>query len=111
MELIPKTMLFTFFSFFGVLLIIGLLSVEIDYEKAKNYKADVITEIENSNFSDKVIDACVENAENNGYELTVNPTTVNAHTNEQYAEVILKYNYNIPILNIQKTKELRGFAR
>ena len=51
---------------------------------AKEYKADVIAEIENSNFNPSVIAACTSQAEAEGYQLTVSDCTYDALGESQY---------------------------
>lgn len=111
MESIPKV----FFSLF-LFLIVTVLGINIinagqNKSEAESYKAEVIAEIENSNFSDEVISECVSNAEKNGYTLTVNKTVVDADVEEYSAEVVLGYTYSIPLLNVDSTHYIRGVAR
>lgn len=111
MKQIIETILSVIFLFIGTVLIVSLISVEADYEKAKNYKADVISEIENSNFSPTVINTCIDEAQKHNYDLEIEVTEINPNSNEKYAEVTLSYDYSIPALNVTKNKTLRGFAR
>lgn len=89
----------------------GFISAAFNKSDAVNYKADVIAEIENSNFNDKVIQSCIEEAEKNGYELTVNKEVLNRTEDKVIAEVVLKYDFKIPILNINNEHQTRGYAR
>lgn len=89
----------------------GVMTVSSEVARAKEYKADVIAEIENSNFNQVVIDACIDQAKNAGYELEVLNTIYDADNNITTAEVILSYEYDIPIFGIHKTHETRGIAR
>ena len=72
---------------------------------------DVVSEIENSNFSDDVISSCIEQATENGYTLAVNKIVVDPKSYDQIAEVTLKYNYTIPILKLDEEKIVKGVAR
>lgn len=78
---------------------------------AKEYKADVIAEIENSNFNPNVIASCIEQAADAGYELQITSCTYDDDSNIQTAEVILTYNYEMPLFGIYDTKTTRGIAR
>lgn len=78
---------------------------------AKEYKADVIAEIENSNFNPDVIAACVAQAQATGYQLQVVNSVYDAEHDIQSAEVILTYSYKIPLFGIVETKSTRGIAR
>ena len=78
---------------------------------AKDYKADVIAEIENSNFNDNVIDACIAQADASGYKLQITNATFDQDNEIQTAEVILSYDYKMPLFGISVTKTTRGMAR
>lgn len=90
---------------------IGTVMAGADTAEAEKYHADVITEIECSNYNDTVMASCAAQAANNGYELTIDPIRYDEAGNIQTAEVILKYKYEIPLFQISKQKEIRGFAR
>lgn len=94
-------------SFVGI----GLIGVSGEIAAAKEYKADVIAEIENSNFNQHVINGCIEQAKASGYKLTVTNCSYDDNRNIQSAEVILGYTYEIPILGIKDTRMTRGVAR
>lgn len=78
---------------------------------AKEFKADVIAQIEDSNFNQNVIQACKEQAQAAGYTLEVTDCTYDADGGMQTAEIILGYAYNLPLLGIRDTKTTRGIAR
>lgn len=111
MGTIAKTLLGVFFivlvSLTGIQTVIG----GTDVTEAQNYHEDVITEIECSNFNPEVIAGCISQAAQNGYALTVTPVKYDEDGNMQTAEVILKYNYGIKILNLSQEKSIRSFAR
>ena len=77
---------------------------------AKEYKADVIAEIENSDFNRHVISSCISQAQSAGYTLTVTPSA-NADGETVSADVILSYDYKMPVFGIEKTHMTRGIAR
>ena len=78
---------------------------------AKEYKADVVAEIENSNFNPYVVAGCIEQAEKAGYQLQVTNCTYNEENDIQTAEVLLSYYYELPLFGISKTMTTRGIAR
>lgn len=78
---------------------------------AKEYKADVIAEIENSNFNPGVIAACMQQAQNLGYSMEVNGYVYDEEHDIQSAEVRIIYSYKIPLFGISKTQMTRGIAR
>lgn len=105
----------TFSTLFVLLFVIfagaALLTVSADVAAAKEYKADVIAEIENSDFNPYVINECITQAQAAGYQLQVTNSIYDVDSNVKTAEVVLSYDYNIPILGISKTHETRGIAR
>jgi len=99
-----------------VLLLNALLCVTVSnagimVAAAKEYKADVIAEIENSNFNAYVMEGCIRQAEQVGYDLQITNYTYNDTHDIQTAEVILTYSYELPVLGIYETKTTRGIAR
>lgn len=79
--------------------------------EAKEFKADVIAEIENSNFNPNVINGCMEQAKEAGYELQIISCLDDENRNIQTAQVILTYSYQMPLFGIFETKTTRGIAR
>ena len=93
--------------FFYLLCVFGaaaLLTASAQTAAAKEYKADVITEIENSDFN------CISQAQSAGYTLAVTPSA-NADGETVSADVILSYDYKMPVFGIEKTHMTRGIAR
>lgn len=78
---------------------------------AKEYKADVIAEIENSNFNAFVIEGCIKQAEKVGYQLEIANYIYDENYDIQTAEVILKYTYQLPLFGISINQTTRGIAR
>ncbi len=106
-----KTYLGLFFLLLMGLVGIGVVTAGVQSAAARNYHADVISEIECSNFNSGVIDACRQQAQDAGYDLNVRTMNYDAEGHVMTAEVILEYNYAIPILNLVTDHEVRGFAR
>lgn len=79
--------------------------------EAKEYKAHVIAEIENSNFNENVINACITQAQQAGYELDITSCIYDENYDIQTAEVILTYTYKMPLFGVVQTKTTRGIAR
>lgn len=97
-----------------LLLILGgaaLITVGADVAAAKEYKADVIAEIENSNFNPYVVNECISQAQAAGYQLQVRSTDYDTDNNVMAAEVILSYEYKLPVFGISRIQETRGIAR
>lgn len=106
-----KTYLGLFFILLTGLVGIGVVTAGVQSAAARNYHADVIAEIECSNFNDGVIAACKTQAQEAGYDLTVRAMTYDARGKQKTAEIILTYDYAIPVLNLITEHEVRGFAR
>lgn len=90
---------------------VAVVSVGADVAAAKEYKADVVAELENSNFNPEVIAGCMEQATAQGYELEIVPCTYDDIYDRQIAEVRLTYRYEIPLLGISQERVTRGIAR
>ncbi len=89
----------------------AILTAGSDVIAAKEYKADVIAEIENSNFNQEVIDACTAQAAAAGYRLEIRNCTYDPYNDINTAEVILTYRYELPLLGISVESSTRGVAR
>ncbi|MBQ8278247.1 MAG: hypothetical protein IJZ23_00220 [Roseburia sp.] len=78
---------------------------------AKEFKAAVVAEIENSNFNPNVIEGCIKQAREAGYELQVTNCVYDENNDIQLAEVVLTYVYELPLFGISETRTTRGIAR
>lgn len=108
---IIKAYMGMFFFLLELILGVSVVTMGVEEQAAQNYHADVIEEIESSNFSPSVIQACKTQAQDCGYELEVNVIMTDADNNIQMAEVVLKYSHSMDILEITEAKEKRGIAR
>ena len=79
--------------------------------EAKEFKAAVISEIENSNFNPYVINSCKNQAQEAGYTLEITNCIYDEYQNIQTAEIVLTYSYYLPLFHIAETKTTRGIAR
>ena len=95
----------------NIFMCITVSNATVSMAEAKEYKAQVIAEIENSNFNENVIAACVSQAQMAGYELQVTNCIYDENYNIQTAEVILTYSYKMPLFGVSETKTTRGIAR
>ena len=89
----------------------AVINVSAAIAEAKEFKTDVIAEIENSNFNQNVIDGCIRQAQANGYVLQVTKCTYDARQDTTTAEIVLTYTYEIPLLDIEERRITRGIAR
>lgn len=94
-------------------LFLGLtvISVSADVAVAKEYKAMVVAEIENSDFNPNVIAACEEQAALQGYSLEITPCVYDERCDRRIAEIRLTYNYELPLLGVSQQRVTRGIAR
>ena len=95
----------------NLLMSMMLLTVSAKTAAAKEYKAAVVAEIENSNFNPRVIAGCIEAAADLGYTLEVKRCVYDEKSDVCTAEVLLGYTYEIPLFGISDTKITRGIAR
>ncbi len=104
---------------FGILFILlanifvctGLIGASGQVAAAKEYKAQVVAELENSNFNPAVIEACKRKAAEDGYELKISECVYDAWQNMRAAQVSLKYHYRIPVLGISEENLTYAIAR
>lgn len=89
----------------------ALINAASDASAAKEFKADVIAELENSDFNPYVVNECIAQAQAAGYTLQIGNLTYDADNNVKTAEVILTYGYELPIFGISQVHETRGIAR
>ena len=94
----------------GFFLCISIVAGVYTKTQAEEYKADIITEIENSNFNESVMEACTLQAGEAGYTVEIRPCYYDADGDMTLAEVLLEYSYQVPLLGIAEKKQLRGIA-
>ena len=92
-----KTYLGLFFLLIMGLVGIGVVAAGIEVTAARNYHADVISQVECSNFNAGVISACKNQAGERGYQLEVAELVYDVEGNQRMAEIILSFEYSIPI--------------
>ena len=110
MKHVIETFCTLFLLMLNLFLCAGAMTVGSQVAVAKEYKADMIAEIENSNFNEKVMEACVREADRKGYVLHINKA-VDLEGRVHAAEVWLDYTYQFPLLGISETKTTYGIAR
>ncbi|CUX28377.1 MULTISPECIES: hypothetical protein [Clostridia] len=94
----------------STVLITGFIIASLNTQKAQNYHAAVVAEVEASDFSPTVIASCEEKAIENGYtDLQIEQMT--SVKEEKYAKVTLMYDYPMPLLNVLLEHKIVGYAR
>ena len=71
MPVIIKSFIGIFFFSLIVFLGIGIISYQTDVNRAVSYKQDVIRELQDSNFSPSVMNACIRNGVKHDYEVSI----------------------------------------
>lgn len=95
----------------NLFLAVGVLTVTAKVAEAKEYKAAVTAEVENSNFNPNVIAACIQDAAAQGYALEVELCEYEEEEGRQIAEILLTYDYEIPLLGVSGQRVTRSIAR
>lgn len=95
---------------FMAVLATSYIILSLNTQRAQNYHSAVISEIEASNYASDVIAECQSKAIENGYTgLSIETkTSVNG---AKYAKVTLTYKNSLPILGMDATNEIVGYAR
>lgn len=102
-----KAFLGIFFLMMLMLLGCEITGAQMSSVYARDYKAAVMAEISDSGCNQNVIDSCVAQAREDGYDLDVLVWEQNGH---RIAEVTLEYEYRISFLNYTNRYKLRGYA-
>lgn len=88
----------------------GIMAAGISTENAREFHADVISEIKDSNYSKSVMQSCIDQAGINGYNLSIMPYR-NINTGQvSSAQILLKYNYSIGLFGIDGEHQITGYA-
>lgn len=111
MSQIFKIYLILFIFVIGTLTLFGICGADQAAAVARSTHANIINEIECSNFSDSAINEIKTKTDSDSnYNLTIN--RISDSTGKTVtAEVILQYKYSIPILNVLSEHSLYGYAR
>lgn len=99
-----------FFLLLEALTGMGVVSAGVQTAAARDYHSDIMEEIACSNFNEGVMEACIEQAETEGYQVKIEPVIYDEDANIQLASVTLNYEYAIPVLNLFSKHEIRGMA-
>lgn len=113
MSITIKTYVGMFLLLLSVFTMAGIMSASIDANNARDYHAAVVAEIEDANFAPSVVSACKTQATENGYALLIDTNSIVTDEDGRTTmmEVILSYEYQIPLFNVSNTQQIRGFAR
>ncbi len=98
MDIIIKSFVGTFF-----IMVIAVLGFNVNAQalqscQADSFAADCVSRIEASDFAQGVIEACIAEAEERGYELAVETYSVDGSSVISYGTLKLTYEYTVPLL-------------
>ena len=107
MEMIYKTMLMVLLAIFLVAGGFAVSNACVDVVSANNYFEQVSQVIAESNYNQEVIDACCEEATDNGYQLEVHVSGNTRPGVLHYAKATFTYKYEMKIfgVSVEKKKE------
>ncbi len=124
MEQIPKVYLTVILTLIITVLSFGIISAEAQSSKAKDFKSDVVAQIEASDFDTDVMKELVASAKDNGYTLylkddpkdlgdpdTQSVLVTNTKYNQKICYVTLKYSFDIGIFGIHREHITQAIAR
>ena len=105
-----------FIGFFFLLLQtfagIGITSAAIDVSNAEEFAADAAQIIESSDFSPVVISKLKDKAKSINYELEVIEDDLDNDNVTDMAEIIVRYDYSINVINVISRKhQAKSYAR
>ena len=124
MEQVIKTYLGIFLMMLLSTVGIGIVAAEVQICQARNFKSDVVVELENSNYNREVINGGMKQADELGLQLQVNLYEDSGNIivcengnvpflekNVTMAEVVLHYGYRMGPFHGKTEHSIRGFGR
>ena len=127
MEAFVKGFLGVFIFAMITWLCVGIVSAEMDSSQARNFMDNAKQTIAESNFSKAAIQEAGRKAADNGYEMELTiynrgegkqtvsygkggNGTVGDTKNTECVEMVMKYQYSIPILGVKNEHTVRGYV-
>lgn len=86
---------------------IGLIGSDLSVMRARDDYYSYTNELQESNFADSVVSACIEDAKAHGYGLEID--VLQDDNGNRSANVVLTYQYRITPLGISQDKTIRGY--
>ena len=87
---------------------IGIISSDLAVMEARDYYQSCVNELQESNFADSVALACISDAAEEGYTLSID--IVEADNGDRAATITMEYKYKIAPLGISQKKTIQGFV-
>ena len=91
-----------------VAICVGVISSDLTVMDARDYYQSCVNQLQESNFADRVIDACIEDAAKEGYSIHI--SIQESPEGERSAWVTMKYKYKIIPLGISQEKTIEGYV-
>lgn len=123
MEQMIKTYLGIFLIMMMTVIGIGIVSAEVEITRARDFKSDLIVEMENSDYNVNVLNACMKQAKEIGYGLEItlfgdDGSIVSYQEGGELpeggvrlAEIVLSYSYSMGPFSSSRQHSLRGYGR
>ena len=108
MRTVVETYIAIFIICIGVLLGGYLIAADLNVADARDAYTTYISQLQDSNFADDVINACVVDAAQRGYLLNIQVNSTSY--GDRSGSIELTYNYKIGILKIELPRTIRGYV-
>lgn len=106
---LPLTMLFGYFLlFFTVFSFLGCNVAAYKTKEAQLCYEEIVCAVEDSHFEQDVISKMMEEGQKKGYDVMI--TNASTYQNKERYKIKLVYEIRIPILQIEKEREISGYA-
>ncbi len=103
MDIIIKSFVGTFFIMMVAVLGFNINAQALQSCQADSFAAACVTRIESADYAQAVIDACISEAQEKGYQLEVKTYTAGSSGLVSYGTLKLTYTYTLPLLGSTTT--------
>ncbi len=107
-----------FKAFFGIFFMVaivslgtGILAASLTARDAEGFLRDCVIRIENSNFSEEVMEACEEGAQERNFQLLIHPLAQEGTDRISYATCELTYEFSVPVIGLVREQKLYADMR
>lgn len=88
-------------------LCVGFISSDLTVMEARDCYYSYVNELQESNFADSVVTACIDDAAEQGHSLSID--ILEDGNGNRSANVVLSYQYKVLPLGISQNKSIRGY--
>lgn len=101
---------FVTFMLLLVFLWVGVSYVmqNVIHTNARDYHGAIVSQLENSDYSDRVVAECEQKAREAGFGLVIQKFGTGSR---QDAKVTLTYHYTVPLVQVEKEYSIEGYGR